>query len=74
MSEAASGEQPEIVTVINLADTAIDALPRPRVKREGHTYRVTYVLRRDAAAELEFAQNVTIEDAGSYYLEYELGD
>lgn len=44
MLHPASGDSPEIVTVIDLDDKVIDALPRPRVKSEGYTYRVTYIL------------------------------
>lgn len=43
---------PEIVTVIDLADNAIDALPRPVVKGRGHTYRVTYILVFNKAGEI----------------------
>ena len=34
----------EIVTIIDLSDKVVDARPRPDVKREGLTYRVTYIL------------------------------
>lgn len=36
--------QPEIVTVIDLADTVIDCRPRPEIKQTGLTYRVTYII------------------------------
>lgn len=34
----------EIVTIIDLADSVVDARPRREVKKQGYTYRVTYVL------------------------------
>ena len=43
---------PEIVTVIDLADNVIDALPRSVVKGRGYTYRVTYILVFNRAGEI----------------------
>lgn len=34
----------EIVTIIDLADSVVDARPRREVKKRGFTYRVTYIL------------------------------
>jgi 8-oxo-dGTP pyrophosphatase MutT (NUDIX family) len=34
----------EIVTIIDLADSVVDARPRREVKKQGFTYRVTYIL------------------------------
>ena len=34
----------EIVTIIDLADSVVDARPRKEVKQQGYTYRVTYIL------------------------------
>ncbi len=52
MSVTDEAKPPEIVTVIDLADNVVDALPRPVVKGRGYTYRVTYVLVFNQAGEI----------------------
>ena len=52
MNVAGGGNPPEIVTVIDLADNVVDALPRPVVKGRGYTYRVTYILVFNQAGEI----------------------
>ena len=62
MTEPASGNQSEVVTVIDLADEVIAALPRSQVKREGHTYRVTYVLVFNSRGEILVQQRTDSKD------------
>lgn len=54
--------QQEIVTIINLADEVVANLPRPDVKRVGHTYRVTYILVFNRAGEVLVQKRTDIKD------------
>ncbi len=47
-----SGRVPEQVTVIDLADHVVGALPRSVVKARGYPYRVTYILVFNRAGEI----------------------
>ena len=53
---------PEVVTVIDLDDNVIDALPRPRVKAEGLTYRVTYILVFSSGGEILVQKRTDTKD------------
>ncbi len=52
----------EIVTVIDLADRVLDARPRTEVKRNGDTYRVTYILVFNPAGEILVQKRADYKD------------
>lgn len=53
---------PEIVTIINLADNIVGAVPRAQIKQTGLTYRVTYILIFNAAGEVLVQQRAESKD------------
>jgi 8-oxo-dGTP pyrophosphatase MutT (NUDIX family) len=52
----------EIVTVIDLADNALDARPRKEVKATGLTYRVTYILVFNSSGEVLVQTRTDLKD------------
>ena len=52
----------EIVTVIDLADSVVDARPREEVKQQGYTYRVTYILVFNSSGEILVQQRTDTKD------------
>ncbi len=52
----------EIVTVIDLADSVIDARPRKEVKKHGYTYRVTYILVFNSLGEVLVQKRTNTKD------------
>jgi len=52
----------EIVTIIRLDDTVLEARPRPHVKQNGLTYRVTYSLVFNQAGEVLVQQRTDTKD------------
>lgn len=62
VSHSGAGGAQEIVSVIDLEDNVVGALPRPRVKGEGHTYRVTYILVFNSAGDILVQKRTDTKD------------